>query len=1231
MTHETDTTATSTTATEGDATAPPRLQGAQRRLADAYQDADAGLFVLNCVPGSGKSFVRTDLAAKELLRRWVNGDQTPEQHICVMTFTREEAASITTEIIDRLETLVAHDRTPAASAVSEAAVDRLRRRIRQAPYIGTIDSVLRTLFLDIAVDVGFADEPNIGNDVLLKRIHRDCYDALGSKPECTAALERLQGAYPSGEYDDGVDTLLRDSLRYCRSHQLTIEEFESRLTASVAAVYADGELTSSADLVTALARYVSDDEAQSALAAVETETRQALVKGDRELYQAWHARIDDFVTALEAYTIEYENRIREAGVVSHLDCAYLVATYFGTAQTNQGDGDGDDDDNDNGNDDDSDAIRTRAFDRHHTRIESWIIDEAQDLSAIQHAALAPFVSAADRVVAAGDLRQSIYTWRDAHPDLFARAISDGTYFGVDWPRHVVETATRTYRCRPDIAAAINAIAEPALTDPVRGNIGDLDIEYPTLEPVRNPTPEPSLHVAGFRARGTPGSAPYVAPESNKGEADILATYIACGLADGTLTPTASGADTAADGSNGTAQEDRHPDEATPAVTVLFRRRCHMDRYAAAFEAQGLSVRSATEPLFDCPAVTAVVDVIDWLVDPFDTDRTKSLLRDSVFDVTSQEALCSRQHWDLDAVLASDGATEMNTQQRALLKGLREIRDSQGIQHTSTAPDLADAIIDSLQLRADAYEMLASTQSAQRVANLDAFTSWLADVQTADTMTPERIIELVEPFREDPQDGPTQAVTSTQTADVAFKTIHQMKGDEAPIIALADLGFDLWFPGPANNRFIDAGDVAALAPPETGDIPPVGGLSVFSGGIYAPATAPSQTDGTLSATDASARDRGLRWATEHWLRDGQGDSTLVGPSRLQTVARNARAEEWRLLYVALTRARDHLVFPLSEMHDEDRRPDRWLETIQAGLEYDGSVPAGTHTIDGPVGDDTRRSVSVSVNNVSLDAHRSHQVPTDERSATREAEAVPVQDTALDAFVPRILRPSTLEPLIEAPQEVVLEHLQNKPLDTAADAVDAELPFRSEAIEPAEVGAVCHDIFATVITQVTAGSGAVRDASELWTIVEPIIDKQSGTLPAETRGNLTTFLSACVVPQLVDSDCWTRILNADRVYTEKSLAGKIRLNDVAFEFDGTSDVVLKQSDGSWEIIDLKIALGSLLSETETRYRLQTLAYRQLLQQEVTEPIRCSLEVFGAERSTISSTGSSADVLERLEDLS
>jgi len=57
---------TSTNNDTTDRDEPTELRDAQKRIRDAYFDHDAGLHVLNCNPGAGKSVTITHVAAEEL-------------------------------------------------------------------------------------------------------------------------------------------------------------------------------------------------------------------------------------------------------------------------------------------------------------------------------------------------------------------------------------------------------------------------------------------------------------------------------------------------------------------------------------------------------------------------------------------------------------------------------------------------------------------------------------------------------------------------------------------------------------------------------------------------------------------------------------------------------------------------------------------------------------------------------------------------------------------------------------------------------------------------------------------------------------------------------------------------------------------------------------------------------------------------------------------------------------
>lgn len=132
----------------------------------------------------------------------------------------------------------------------------------------------------------------------------------------------------------------------------------------------------------------------------------------------------------------------------------------------------------------------------------------------------------------------------------------------------------------------------------------------------------------------------------------------------------------------------------------------------------------------------------------------------------------------------------------------------------------------------------------------------------------------------------------------------------------------------------------LAPPEYATAPSVKTLSVYAGGLYDP----DGVDSRISSTPYPL-DVGLRWASEHRADETESDPInpiLGGHDRIRTATRLTRAESWRLLFVPLSRANDHLVVPLPRDITGPKRPrERWLESIRDGLGFFGTPGAGTY--------------------------------------------------------------------------------------------------------------------------------------------------------------------------------------------------------------------------------------------------------------------------------------------------
>jgi len=1138
---------------------PVELKGAQKRIRDGFFAHDSGLFTLSCVPGAGKSTVAQRLAPEEILRRYVNGDATPEQHVAVITFNRDEATDIIPEICEQLRAIVKHDLRPIASEVSEEEVELLIQRIHQAPYFGTVDSLLRGVLQEFATEIGFNEMPSVGNGALLAHVHEDCYDRVRGNSTTKTEIELLEAAYPEEDYAAGPSELLENAVTYCRNRRLTTEAFRRNLKATRDAVY-DDKPKSFEEIADTIGRVVGNaDFGNRAKESVTESDQKELVAADKALYESWDSSIDAFCDVLTRYREEYRALTREYGVLSHTDVAYLVASYF------------------EGDLDSFDCVENinrerqqRILQRYQSRLQSLIIDEAQDISNIQHAALSYLAHPGMRVFACGDVLQSIYLWRHAEPGLFQSATDDGEYLGINWSTHSKETATTTYRCVPDIAKAVNEIVAPVFNDDARGNIGDLDPEFSPLEAARNSSEEPSVHISAFSSLKNPGSPEWSNPEDGTGEADKLAKHLSNGLADGTFTD---------------------PNNDPLGITVLFRKRARMEDYEAAFEDERIRVRNASDNLFGSPTVQTLLAVCDWLIEPGSPKKTRQLVKEGDIGLSALTEVFKTEQWDIDAVAENHGPTLSESQHRILTE-LQWLRDHRSTVEIRPASVYLEDIIERLALRADPDDLFQELNNRQRAANLDALIDLITEWEADDRYNPRELIELVAPFREDPNTGPSQPSISSENYDVEFRTVHQAKGDEDDVVVIADPGFSAWTRGPHTNRFVTQGSIAGLAPPTNVEIPEIE-IPAFDNGIYNP--------------DAEwERDIGLRWATAQWADSvsNAGSNEFVGPVRLQRIARSERAEVWRLLYVALTRARNHLVMPLPVSLSPRCYRDRWIESLQDGMSFDGSAESYSLKTD-------RGRVDIGVNDTNPLMDRS-------RRNTRQSTGIasePVHRGSLAQWVPRFLNPSSMYPLTEDPDDNALAHLLGESIHTDSNDISDNVPLQLDTFGPNDVGEVIH----AILTKLVEKGVSEAEIRSKGTIVNQVFDDiVQNTLPQsrdDERNCLWEFFTD-VVDDFVESDLWTRIQRCNSVQVEQPIDGLVQRDGVEIEIHGTADFVVDMPSGDQYVTDIKTALTEQTPQTQKRYELQVSTYAYLFSQKSTdaERVHPTIETFGVERETV-----------------
>ncbi|MFC7059897.1 UvrD-helicase domain-containing protein [Halovenus salina] len=867
-------------------TVPP-LEGTQARIREEYFEHDSGLFVLDCKPGFGKSTTLNEIAAETLVRADAAGEQCPEQQLCVVSFSREDAASIEPGIKDALDAFAADTTGTYPVDISVQTARRLKRRLQLTDQIGTIDSVLRSIFEDIAAELGFDGMPSVGNTSQLSLLRQQCMASIRTDESYARQCQRLDAAYPPEDDADGdrLHGLLENARAKKRDRRLSTAEFESRLRATIDDVYPNGPPQTRADLLADISAFYSDAvaaEFEQTLPADQTTTSEAVLN-DQDCYQEWHSCVDDFCTLLDAYERAYDDACRKQGVVSHADIAYWIAEYFDRTLT----------DVTGASQQTAEAYRDRVQRRYATKFQSLIIDEAQDISIAQHDALAPFVSEQTRVLMAGDVDQCIYVWRNARPEQFGTAFDGGEYFGTNWSVHHSYSGSQTYRMRPDIATAVDTIFGDVFTDLSRGGGETVTAttEYTPLNARRSASADPAVHVAAYsRPADPPGT-----PDWFEAEQTPLANYLAGGIADGTLDVNTDGDDT---------------------ITVLFSRRLNMDALEAQLSSRGLSVVNASAHLFENPLVTLICRVVWWLVDPYDPERTREFIHSECLPLSAEStALFKDVEYRIDEIserIESEGRTATED---GFIAGLETLAHRRGRQTADPAEVFVEKIIETLCLRADPLDQ--NNAPDQRLAACDALLSLIADWESDDRYTVEELAKILEGYVQNPTDGIVLPVSNPEQYDVIFRTIHNMKGDEDDVVCVADLSGSITYYGPQNETFLAFGETLALAPPET----------------------VSRTDLTPSDQGPTQQNYGsLRWASDVWI-DGQ----IAGAPSLSDVSQRYCAEQWRLLYVALSRARDHLVISLPSQCYHTDPNDAWSATIADALSTDQSPSRGQYEI------------------------------------------------------------------------------------------------------------------------------------------------------------------------------------------------------------------------------------------------------------------------------------------------
>lgn len=467
----------------------------------------------------------------------------------------------------------------------------------------------------------------------------------------------------------------------------------------------------------------------------------------------------------------------------------------------------------------------------------------------------------------GDEKQSIYRFRDADVTRFNKARNR---LLADNPPTVTAQnggdleLSGNFRTLEETLSVINELFEnvlqPAESDPTAEESEATSPEYQSYE-------AKPQSLSACRAGGTDlqGSVEYlVVPDDNEADA-------ALGLAESWYTeePFVSRAEREATaiaarltqlfGEQQVYDEDKdeYRDARPEDVALLFQSSRRLAEFERAFEAAAIPYTNlASSGFYDTPEIRPLINLFRVLEDPTADIPLYGVLRSPLFGFTDGTLANAREpERSLWASLSTASPALQTARNR-----IETWRTTVGLADTPDIHHWSALLSDIIDQTGYLISVGADERSQQAVANVEQFRAQVRNWEEARARSISALIDRIERDRERDTD-PSEASIPGEIEGVQLRTIHSAKGLEFPIVCLPELTREFNLQSSLNSAHFEQ----------------------LSGEPMIGMKAPAQ-EIAYETTNSSAY-RAVR----------------------EAYRRRERAEKRRVLYVAATRTRDHLIF------------------------------------------------------------------------------------------------------------------------------------------------------------------------------------------------------------------------------------------------------------------------------------------------------------------------------------
>ena len=225
------------------------------------------------------------------------------------------------------------------------------------------------------------------------------------------------------------------------------------------------------------------------------------------------------------------------------------------------------------------------------------------------------------------------------------------------------------------------------------------------------------------------------------------------------------------------------------IIILLRSRTHVADYERALRQSGIPYIGANRgTLLESLEVNDMLDLLQWLILPFDNLSLAGILRSPLFSVTNEDLIAIKQASKGTWLERLEHFVQQSPEHKILPRALQLLTQWQDDASKLPVHDLLDKIYSEANVLARYAASFPSHLSQRVTANLTRFLELALEMDSGRYPSLSRFSSWLGELRQMENEAPDEPVASASAEEdhrVQILSVHAAKGLEAPIIFLAD--------------------------------------------------------------------------------------------------------------------------------------------------------------------------------------------------------------------------------------------------------------------------------------------------------------------------------------------------------------------------------------------------------------------------------------------------------------